>query len=49
MLLRTEDVDLIRRNLQPSEKAPVVLVSHGSQGKGSQALTEFRRENGDPD
>ena len=49
---KTEDVDLIRRNLKPSEKAPVVLVSHGPpQGKGAHALDRIadKKNVGDPD
>ena len=49
---KTEDVDLIRRNLKSSQKAPVVLVSHGPpQGKGAHALDRIadKKNVGDPD
>lgn len=49
---KTEDIDLIRRHLEPSNKAPVVLVSHGPpQGKGSRAIDRIadKKNVGDPD
>ena len=49
---KTEDVDVIRRNLKPSEKGPVVLISHGPpQGKGFHALDRIpdKKNVGDPD
>lgn len=49
---KTEDVDLVRRSMKESQKAPVVLVSHGPpQGRGFHAIDRIadKKNVGDPD